>query len=274
MIDLNLKNYMKPQKINNLESYNKLVEKFSKRETLTNNYMLPAQVSAIIDECRLYCCYDNTNCFFLVKKEANIYRFYYLLNDIGKKFNIESEGELVSEILYRGNMGEPKDEIEYLKSNGFEFNIKRDQFAGLIPNISETEIIYAKTKEDVLESINLFNATFDKYSGDYISINEVENLYKTKSILCSYDNSGNIQGFLQTNILGRNAWVAHLVVDSKYRGKGVANNLMDMFVANSIRNDCRRLMLWVNHENEAAISLYHKYGLNYANKSTISLIKK
>ncbi len=264
---------MTPQKINDIEAYKALNDRFSSKETLSNNYMLYPEVSALIDEGRLSSCNDEANCFFLVKKEEGVTRLYYLLNDLSKALHIDTEDALVTEILFRGNQGEPSTEIEFLEKNSFVRNIRRDQFSGLIPSDPAAEIIYAKSEEDALSCINLFNSTFDKYSGDFISPVKANRLYEEKSLLCAYDSSGNIQGSLETTISGRNAWVAHLVVDSAYRGKGVANKLMDMFVTYAMSHECKRLMLWVNHENNKAVSLYRKYGLNYANKSTISLIK-
>ncbi len=265
---------MKPQKINNQETYSDLIERFSFKETLSNNYMLPAEVSALIYEERLYFCYDDRNCFFLVEKPGDVFRIYYLLNDLSNPVNIESRNALVAEILFRGSSGEPFSEIDFLKSCGFRLNLRRDQFSASIPDEVDCTPVFAKTPEDARRAINLFNSTFDRYSGDFIDPCLANTLFENKSLLCVYNDIGTLQGALEISFSGRNAWVSHLVVDNQHRGLGVADRLMRMFVTYAKLHDCKRLMLWVQHQNEAALALYKKYSFNYVNKSTISLIKE
>lgn len=266
---------MKPQKICKPSTYFDIVESFTNNETLSNNYMLPPEVSELINDGRLFYCCDDNNCYFLVKKEAGVTRLYYLLNNQSATFNIDIEDALVTEILFRGNASEPTKEITFLENSGFKLNLRRDQFSGTLPTTApDIEPVFAISEKEAIECISLFNSTFDKYSGDYIPRNYAGSLIKNKALLCVYDGSHNLQGALHTNIIGKNAWVAHLVVDSKYRGIGISCKLMNMFVTNALNLNCKRAMLWVQHNNEPAVSLYHKYGLSYANKSTISLIKK
>jgi ribosomal protein S18 acetylase RimI-like enzyme len=80
-------------------------------------------------------------------------------------------------------------------------------------------------------------------------------------------------GFLQVNLKNKIYWLEHIVVDQKYRGRGLSKLLMHSFFQQGIAKDCRSFQLWVINENHAAVNLYLKYGFQYMNKSTISLLK-
>lgn len=134
--------------------------------------------------------------------------------------------------------------------------------------------VFARSTDDSIIVIELFNSSFDKYSGDFIPQVEAQALYDSKSLLCCYSEDGTLQASLQISFAGRNAWISHLVVDPKYRGLGLSDKLMKMFVMEAKNHKCKRLMLWVQTQNEIAVSLYKKYGFAYTNKSTISLIKE
>lgn len=265
---------MKPQKIHDVQAYDALIERYSDKGTISNNYMLSGEVSDLISQRRLYACHDENNCWFLVEKPAGVARVYYLINDMEKASLIECESSLVTEILFRGNSGVPSSEINYLERCGFKKNLQRDQYAAILGAQEACEPVFARSTEDSLIAIELFNSSFDKYSGDYIPQTDAQALYDSKSLLCCYSGDGILQASLQISFAGRNAWVSHLVVDSKYRGLGLSDMLMKMFVMDAINHECKRLMLWVQTQNEIAVSLYKKYGFTYTNKSTISLIKE
>lgn len=265
---------MRIQKINNIGEYSYLISRFLSKGTVSNNYMLPNEVADLINSGSLSECHNESNCFFLVEKAGGVIRVYYLLNDLSKPVTIEYGKGLVAEILFRGNAGEPTKEINYLVNCGFKINLQRDQYTAPIHQYNESEPVFAKTEDVVKKAIGMFNAMFDRFSGDYIDPEQATSLYKTKSLLCAHDRQGLLQGALHISITGRNAWVSHLAVDKHCRGIGVATKLMEMFITYAANHECKRLMLWVQHQNKAALALYLKYGFNYANKSAISLIKE
>ena len=264
---------MMPRKINDINEYFELQGKYAVKGTFSNNYMLPDEVAGIIARKGLSVANDESNCWFFVRKEADVDRVYFYLNDMQKGMPQGSERDLVTELLFRGNAGMPETEISYLEDNGFCLNLRRDQYAASLPEITPCKAEYARSIEDAASAVDLINGTFDRYSGDYISATDVEELFKTKSLLCAYNGTGQLQGVLHVTLSGRNAWVSHLVVDESSRGKGVARKLMNMFVTMAQENQCKRLMLWVQTKNIAARKLYENYGFAYTNKSTISLIK-
>lgn len=264
---------MRIQKITDIQSYSNLIDRFLLKGTASNNYLLPAEVSRLIYEGKIYSWHDDLNCLFFVEKKGGVVRLYYLLNDLSDKISFNLKLPVVTEILFRGNLGEPKEEISYLQKNGFLINLRRDQYSASIPDGITREPVFAKSSKDTLKVIELFNSTFDVYSGDYIDPGQSETIFENKSLLCSYSENNELQGALEISISGRNTWISHLAVFEKWRGHGVAKKLMEMFFTYARIHSCKRLMLWVQHQNSTALSLYTKYGFKYTNKSTLSLIK-
>ncbi len=236
--------------------------------------MLPAEIISTIAAGQLRECHDADNCYFIVSKAGGVGRLYYLINNRLNIPNIDCQEPLVAEILFRGNTKEPDAEVAFLTACGFKRNLRRDQYAAPILESTVCMPVFAKNTKDAHKAINLFNVSFDKFSGDYIEPSQAEELFENKSLLCAYRSDGVMQGALEASFNGRNAWVSHLVVEKQFRGQGVGNHLMNMFVNYAWLHGCKRLMLWVQHQNESAISLYKKFNFNYTNKSTISFIKE
>lgn len=264
---------MKPRIVHDITEINRIIEDFSHKESVSNNYLLPAEIAFLVNAGRLSVCYAESNCYLFVAKAGGCSRLYYILNDMAEISAFEMDEPMMTEILFRGNVGVPEAQIEFFKTAGFKFNLQRDQYAAVITQIPDVEPNYVDSVKMADEAIALFNHTFDRYSGDFISKEETRKLLKDKNIIYISDN-GELAGALHMTMAGKNAWISHLAVSPAYRRKGIASQLVDMYIASASARGAKRLMLWVQHQNEAAISLYERYGFAYTNKSTISLIKE
>ena len=264
---------MKPLRIDSFEEYSKLMARFTGPDTVSNNCMLPEEVRTLIAEGRLSVWHDSGNCYVMLRNPGNVMRVYYCINDFLLVPEFNGEDPWVAEILFRGNKGVPDSEIEFFRKCGFHVNLRRDQYSAPLPDVHPCDPESARNLQDAVRAVGLFNSSFDRYSGDFIPPEDVQALYDGGSLLCAYSETGELMGSLHMTVNGRNAWVSHLVVDPVYRGRGIASRLMDMFVCRASGIGARRLMLWVQHDNKKAISLYERYGFKYMNKSTISLIK-
>lgn len=259
--------------IESFEKYSDLITRFTKSDTVSNNYMFPDEVRILISEGRLYSCHDAENCYIILKNPGNVKRVYYYINDFFLIPEFFGQDSWVTEILFRGSKGVPNAEIEFFRKTSFEVNLRRDQYSALLSSIPPCDPEYARSFQDAVKAVELFNSSFDIYSGDFIPRENTQELFDNGSLLCVYSDDGVLKGCLHMTLNGKNAWVSHLVVNSQYRGKGIASRLMDMFMFRASELGAKRVMLWVQHENEKAISLYEKYGFKYMNKSTISLVK-
>ena len=142
----------------------------------------------------------------------------------------------------------------------------------------EPEIIVqpAQTLIGVQAAFELFNQSFDKYSGDYVSPEVYEGLFANHSVLLAWrKNEGEAQflGALHQTIENNVAWVSHVAVKEAARGHHVGQALLDAFVERNMVTEKSRFMLWVQHQNEAAVRMYEKKGFKYVGKSSLSMIK-
>ncbi len=101
--------------------------------------------------------------------------------------------------------------------------------------------------------------------------NNFSNVYKLKDIIDSqYDDvygyyvDNKLAGFIHINKLYENLDIVNIVVDNDYRKQGIATKLIDYVI--SLFNDIESIMLEVNENNIAAISLYEKNKFEIINK--------
>ena len=209
---------------------------------------------------------------------------YYYLNDLEEIHDFDLNEILVVEIIFRGNLGLPKNEMEYLSKCGYSFHLRRDQYCGIyrelqIPTLmAGVTVCRATTIKEVVFACELFNSTFDHYSGDYIAKDVYESLYTGGSVWIAKDLQGNIAGALHQTVERGVAWISHVAVLENYRGRGVGQALLDTFVEQNANPDLMvkpksRYMLWVQAQNAAAVAMYQKKGFKYLNKSTVSMLK-
>lgn len=258
-----------------------LEQKYKTKGTVTNNYLLREQYESLISENALGVIANECNCFFFVKKDVGT-RIYYYLNDLNEDADFTQYNDLVIEILFRGEL--PVEQMEYFSKRGFRVNLVRDQYAGMYKDLASNITLVqgvlvemAENLEQVRMACELFNASFDALSGDFIPESTYEELLKKESVLIAWDMSKQtFLGALHQVKEGPVNVIGHVAVVEAARGHGVGKALVDTFVEwnkNSEKTEKTRYQLWVQRQNEAAVRMYQNKGFKYINKSTISLIK-
>ena len=273
---------MKLNKVNEFARYQIIVDKFKRKACLSNDYIYQ-EAADLITHDKLYEYCGENNAFLFVAKEG-CYRLYYYLNDLAENCNFDVDENLVVEIIFRGNLGTPRDEIEYLTKCGFNINLRRDQYCGVYKDLKASRftagvtVAKASSLGEVDTACKLFNNSFDHYSGDYIANEVHESLYTGGAILIAKDLHGIFLGALHQTVERGVAWISHVAVVDNYRGHGVGQALLDTFIEQNANPDPdikpkSRYMLWVQTQNAVAVGMYQKKGFKYMNKSTISMIK-
>ncbi len=266
---------MKPQKIENYEQYIQLVERYNRKGRFTNDYLQNEAADLIIHD-RLFALCGQDNALLLVQKEG-FYRVYYYINNT-EELLVLPESELVAEILFRGENA-PEAEVKWLEDMGFKKNLVRDQYFAKYASLTQPILIegvkieIATAIEDVLWAIRLFNTSFDKWSGDYISEGQVPLLIQENAILIAKDLDGNRLGALQFEMRQGACWLNHVAVVPEARGKKIGRGLTEAFIEQGHVDDSSRYMLWVQRQNENAVAMYRSKGFVPMNKSTLSMIK-
>lgn len=268
---------MIPIKINSFERYQEIVDRFGVKGCKSNDYIQREAANLIMHDALYEYCGEK-NAFLLVKKEG-FWRMYYYINDPEEKLILDGE-ELVTEILFRGSLGEPTVEVNYLESCGYRRNLIRDQYFAKYVElttpvfISGLTIDVASRIEDVRWAINLFNASFDKWSGDFIPVDMAGFLFQEHAVLLAKDMNGNRLGALQFERKRGVTWLNHVAVLEQARGMGVGQGLVEAYIQEGYLDDNSRYMLWVQQQNIPAVNLYQKKGFTYMNKSALSMIKQ
>lgn len=256
-----------------------LVKRYFVKTTLTNNYIMLEDYKHYIEAGRLAFISGTNNLVLLLEKKG-FCQLYYYLNDLGESVSLPKEKSIVMEILYRGESNKPYPVIEYWEQNSFVKHLCRDQMAGSIKKIifpeslnGKVQIKYANEFEEVEYAYQLIKNTFDAYTGDILTHEEVEGYAKIECILLALID-GKPCGILQLEIKNNVSWLGHIAVDPSYRKQGIANALVSAWIKKTADQSSVRYQLWVIQDNVPALNLYKDYGLVYVNKSTISMLKK
>lgn len=256
-----------------------LVGRYYVKTTLTNNYIMLDDYRQYIEYGRLAFIAGANNLVLLLRKKG-FYQLYYYLNDLDEKMSLPTENTIVMEILYRGESDKPYQVIEYWEKNSFVQHLSRDQMVGSIKKIifpkklnDKVEIKYVNEPEEVEFAYQLIKNTFDTYTGDILTRDEVKSYAEIECILLALID-GKPCGILQLEIKNNVSWLGHIAVDSSYRKQGIANALVSSWIKKTSDQPSARYQLWVIQDNIPALNLYEKSGFVYANKSTISMLKK
>lgn len=268
---------MTPRKITEAKDVLSLIDRYKNNSTLSNCYLLGPEIERLVHEGMLQYAADDVNAFLLEDKD-NCYRIHYMVNSANKGFHFEADKPLMLEILFRGNDGLPEEIIGYWETQGFRRNLVRKHLSAKYSDLrlspdSDHLIHIADSEEEADFSRSLFNHSFDPYSGDYICKQESLELVKHSQILIA-QKDGEPLGALHFYNVGKCAWIGHVAVSSQARGHGLGQALVSEFVRINHIDEKSRYALWVQEQNQAAVSMYERFGFKYAGKSSLSMIKE
>ena len=264
------------KQINNLSEYQDIVSRYGVRNCASNDYIQTEAADLIARRVLFAKCVEK-NAFLLVKK-VGFYRVYYYINDFDEVMDFGKD-EVVTEILFRGSIGEPAQQVEYLEKCGFKRNLVRDQYFAkysvFTPSIvlKGVEIGFAESVEQVQWAIKLFNSSFDKWSGDFIPESMAELLLQEKGMLLATGEDGTLMGALHLEKKQGCLWLNHVAILTEYRGRKIGRGLVEAYIEQGHVDDNSRYAVWVQRQNTPAVKMYQNKGFTYCNKSTLSMIK-
>jgi ribosomal protein S18 acetylase RimI-like enzyme len=265
-------------KISHFATLQDLFDKYLKNTTQTNNYLLTSHYEELIASSKLFAARGNENLVLLAERNSS-FQVYYFLNNFDEEIKIKTIKPLMMEIVYRGELKRPNEILQYWEVNGFKTHLTRDNLSLTFKNKVDIGLINPDVQVKLASSDNeakyahdLFEKDLDIYTGDLKNQAEIEVYVANKNMLCAYYD-GNLCGALQFEIKNKIVWLGHIVVDSEYRGKGIANVLVEKYLTMNETGLDTRYQLWVINNNAAAVNLYKRFGFVYAGKSTVSAIK-
>lgn len=263
-------------RIETTDRYLEITQAYKRRGCYSNDY-IQTDVQTLVTEGKLFEYCEDDNAFLFVKKEVG-HRVYYYLNNLASVPIFDVKSDLIVEILFRGESNFPNDEIDYLLKCGFQKHILRDQYSATYKDIKLMDydvpglnIYIAKNLGEIEYAVNLFNKTFDNYTGNYIPISECERLLGEKCVLIA-QYEGKYAGAMHFSREGKLIWAEHNVVEPWCRGKHVGSLLCNAFIETAKVDEKTRYTRWTQHGGQAA-KMYEKLGFKYVNKSSYSLLK-
>lgn len=264
------------KQINDIGEYQDIIAHYGIRGCASNDYIQNEAADFIAHGLLFAECGEN-NAFLFVKKDG-FYRVYYYINDFDEVMGFGNE-EVVTEILFRGSIGEPVQQVEYLEKCGFKRNLVRDQYFAKYSSFTQpifiegVKIGYAETIEQVKWAIKLFNSSFDKWSGDFIPEAMAEDLLQEHGMLMATDLIGTLMGALHLEKKQGCLWLNHVAILPEYRGRKIGRGLVEAYIEQGHVDDNSRYAVWVQRQNTPAVKMYQNKGFTYSNKSTLSMIK-
>lgn len=252
-------------------------EHLVRKHTWTNNYMLQDEYRRHIQNRHLYSIQDDENVYFLILKNG-FYRLYFFINQPEHLFTAVVDKPLVLELIYRGEKHFPTSVAEFWQQSGFSAHLTRDAYflknnALSVPEGNQAVSIQVAKSEEELQFVKkLMDQDLDLYTGDNLTLKEIREFAEKELIYVAYLQD-ELCGFLQADFKNSVFWLGHIVVDQAYRGKGIAKTLVNHYLCEGIKHECKQFQLWVLQDNEAAVNLYKNVGFTYLNKSTHSLLK-
>ncbi len=265
--------------IHTIEELETLITTFGMKETLTNFYMLNEEYSRLVSSQSLSYFLDEQNLYLYWHKDGFV-RLFYFINDVEHSYaNDQIQQPQVLEIIYRGEKHYPTQAIHFWNQSGFVSHLSRDCYflknrdISVLSESSRIQIHPAHSETELHYAQKLIEENLDLYTGDQLSLEELQHFAEANTLYLAYE-EGNLCGMLQAEYKNGVFWLGHLVVDANFRGKGIAQILVEYYLNEGIQRKCHQFQLWVIQDNTPAVNLYKKFGFSYLNRSTCSMLKK
>lgn len=268
------------KKINSFSELSGILELFEGHKYFTNAYFFGDELNRLIQSGILY--FDLSDKNLLLYKylaEAGCFEVYYYITDTSSTVNIPNDAQFVMEIPYRSN-DFPSAIVAFWEKSGFEKHINRDLLGLIRPNVSEIVLPNPEFEYKLFDNLNLANliydsikSTFDNYTGDILSIDEVISSLKNQEIVAAFEGE-KLAGFIRFYTKNKVSWIGHLVVLPEYNGKGIGKSLVAHYLKIRSEQGFANFQQWVISDNVNALKLYSHFGFKPNNKSSISLLKK
>lgn len=260
----------------------KLINNYQRKESISNIYFFQDYFELLIKSKKLFFINTINSLLFFEKKENN-FQIYFITNDIEDKFYISEKYVFSVELPYRNNIETISKAILFLSNNGFEnylirkllfYKAEDENSNSVSKSIMSNYVLDTSHSEMQIRQIKeILESSFDKYTGDILSKSDLIHYNKNGWILSAKFNQ-HIVGFIQFVIKKNQAWVGHIAVDERYRGKAIAQELMLEYIKINKSFGINNFYLWVIHDNFAAISVYSKIGFLETGKLSLSMLKK
>jgi ribosomal protein S18 acetylase RimI-like enzyme len=268
-------------KVSEISLIENIFEQQKGKKIFTNSFYFIDQFLVVINENRLFYIQCNKNFILLeLKPEIDCFELFYFIEDLSEPFSIEANLPIVMEIPYRGVGFFPEAIVNYWCNSGFEKYINRDLYSlNSVNNDFQDSLIEGfeiKIVDNLNDSKFIFESiinTFDRFTGDILSISDILESIRLNKILGAYFQN-ELVGFIRFYTKGKVSWIGHIATSPKFAGKGIGKSLVSNYMKFQSNAGYGNFQHWVMSDNLPALKLYNHFGFQKTNKSSLSLIKK
>lgn len=248
------------------ESLDEFVEKTKeaqiKKLKNINCFLMPAEVSRLVKEERLFYC-ETDNVLQIVVKHDRYYKSFWYANEYFEFVKMDVSLPIITDIPFSKIMS---DKMKYFEekilSSGFKLNCSSHRMAlkaeDEVPNDCGEYKIDLFKEEDLENVYNLWENSFDVVKNLLYSKNEI--LSCENPIYVCKDKEGNFVSAMELIFSGNYGWVQRIAVDKKYRGEGIGS-IMEKFYINKCKSlGITNLLLYTIDGDYVAQSFHKKFG--------------
>nr|WP_302141647.1 GNAT family N-acetyltransferase [uncultured Schaedlerella sp.] len=250
----------------NIYDYNKyknVVSYYMTSKTISNCFLMEKKAKELINEKKLLALQWKDN-LFLFEGEQSFYRMYYFINDIDCIEFLKLDYPIVVELPFNKIFSiKYKLQNDILRRMGFYLARKSARMLAYTTDIKTSKNIknffIRCARENELEIILYFlYKTFDRMFSFLPTKKQLSELIQKKYVWICY-NGKELVGIINYDVIGKTAWLRHILVVEKERGKGIGGILLDWFYT-ILKNKVEKFMHWVDLSNIIAIRMYKKSG--------------
>lgn len=210
--------------------------------------------------------YKHDKSIILLEDNKEFYRMYFYSGDLENIQELKAtlfdrlEKQVICDVVLSRN--DCDNVIKALRCAGFSiYSVYARMYINSVRNIEATpiEVIDTAGPDDTDDIVNMLENRFDMLDAHLPSTKEIVEAISMKEIKIIRINN-NIAALSYLKQRGRKSLeLRYIVVDEKFRGRGLGENLLINVLNHSSGKDSK-CVLWVNKQNSKAISLYKKVG--------------
>lgn len=243
-----------------------LLAKYIGKPDKTNCYLSYPQLKSLLENNKGQIEFGSKCIYFLVEKDDYIELYFFADNivDLSEEREdlqriLPSDKDVIISIVLNGKQ---VDKYEHIMQNlGFSLYkkyLRKKRKIDTSVEIPSQENVCLAEPADIDFMKEMIFETFDSISDKIPNRFELEKMISNGQIL-KYVITDRLAGFLIYERQGKKSYVRMLCTGENFRGNGVGKSLLREYIKREY-NHVKLFYLWVDSQNEAALSLYSKEG--------------
>ena len=245
-----------------------LLAKYIGKPDKTNCYLSYPQLKSLLEGNDGQIKFGRKCIYFFVDKDDYIELYFFADNIVDLLEEREylqrilpSDKNVIINIVSNGKqVGEYEHIMQGLGFSLYKKYLRKKRKIDISIEIPPQENVCLAEPADIDFMQEMIDETFDSISDQIPNRLELERMISNKQIL-KYVITDRLAGFLIYEHQGKKSYVRMLCTGGNFRGNGVGKSLLREYIKWEY-NNVKLFYLWVDSQNEAALSLYSKEGYN------------